>query len=64
VVDRVAVEQDFLQILWSTPVSTIQPMLRTDPFVYHRHSTIIAELNIRLQSIGAGLGNTALGQGV
>jgi len=48
VVDGVTVEQDFLQILWSTPVSTIQPTLRTDPFVYYRHCTIIADLNFTL----------------
>ena len=48
VVDRVAVEQDFREILWSTPVSTIQTMLRTHPFVYHRHCKITAELNVTL----------------
>jgi amino acid permease len=43
---RVAVKQDFLEIFWPTPVSTIQPMLRTHSFVYHRHCKIIVELNI------------------
>jgi len=64
VVDRVAVEQDFLEILWSTPVSTIPPMLRTHPFISHRHCKIMAELNITLHNIGAGLENIALGQAV
>ena len=46
VVDRVAVEQDFLEILRSTPVSTIPLVLCFHPFVYHRHCKIITELNI------------------
>jgi len=36
VVEKVALKQDFLRILWISPVSSVPPMLHSYSFICHR----------------------------
>jgi len=37
VVNKVAVEQVFMQVLWFSPVNIIPPMMHTLSFIYYQH---------------------------
>ena len=48
-VDKLALGQDFLQLLWFTPVSIISPMLHILSFMYQWHYYYLRHYVIKLK---------------